>query len=349
MKKILLFFLFVLIACGRKGPLIPLSELAPAAVTDLMVVGKQDRSVLLWTAPERDVRGRHIEGINRFTILRDSLPFERLPCEGCPGRYEAIRTMNPPEEKEFFRPGGNYEFSDFPLTYGYRYQYRVIAVTEKGRTGQRSNIAFLFWDTPPAPPEELRGLPGDRHVLLSWREPALKVDGMPLTEVAGYAVYRREESTVYPLFPVNSLPITDNTYTDGGLENHRQYYYTVKALRKVHDSLSEGPPSNEILLVPRRLDLPPKPESLVAVCVEKWVELTWNKSEDPEVVGYNVYRRSKGESKLKRLTEKPVVEPVYRDTGAGKGRTNFYSVRSIEGPPLERESLPGEETSVVCR
>ena len=148
---------------------------------------------------------------------------------------------------------------------------------------------------------------------------------------------------------MNSLPITDNTYTDGGLENHRQYYYTVNALRNVHDSLIEGPPSNEILLVPRRLDLPSKPEGLVAVCVEKWVELTWKKSEDPEVVGYNVYRRSKGESKPKRLTENPVAEPVYRDTTAGKGRKNFYSVRSIEGPPLERESLPAEEASVVCR
>lgn len=339
----------MVLACGRKASLIPRSELVPQPVTDLRVMGKEDRAILSWNAPDSDIRGGPVRDLSLFTILRDSLPFDRLPCKECPPRFTDIYEMSAPEDKGVFLPGAAYGFSDTPLTYGVRYQYQVVVSRAQGGTSRRSPAAVLYWDVPPAPPGGLKGLAGDRHILLSWTRPEITVDGTPMTDVAGYAVYRKEGGGTYPLLSVSHQPVTDTTYTDGGLENHRQYYYTVRALRRVYDSLVEGPPSNEILLVPYRMDVPPCPEGVMAACTSGGIELTWKKSDDPEVAGYHIYRRKEGESRLTRITGRPIPEPHFTDRGARKGKTYFYAVKSVEGPPLERESPPSGEVRAACR
>ena len=75
--------------------------------------------------------------------------------------------------------------------------------------------------TPPAVPQDLAATGGDERVVLMWT-PVLD------TDLGGYLLYR-SESTSGPWALVNDSPQTQVTYTDDGLINSTEYFYSVTA------------------------------------------------------------------------------------------------------------------------
>jgi hypothetical protein len=77
------------------------------------------------------------------------------------------------------------------------------------------------------------------------------------------------------------------------------------------------------------------------------VDLTWGApSKSPvQIVGYNIYRSSDGDSSYHLLNSSPVKETKYVDTLIQSGRTYHYIVRSIDFRGVE--SSPSNMSTVT--
>ncbi|MEE9341291.1 MAG: ABC transporter substrate-binding protein [Thermoplasmata archaeon] len=95
----------------------------------------------------------------------------------------------------------------------------------------------------PSAPTDLIVTTGDEEgaLSLSWTAPANNTDGSPLTDLAGYNIYRMTSSGG-PKTLVNDNPVSTTTFLDTALENGKTYYYVVTA---VDNRGNESPDSDE--------------------------------------------------------------------------------------------------------
>ena len=75
------------------------------------------------------------------------------------------------------------------------------------------------------------------------------------------------------------------------------------------------------------------------------VELNWNASVSPNVVGYNVYRAENRSGPYKRLNSTPVRGTRYTDFTVVSGRVYFYVVRALD--QFNVESADSTETIAI--
>ena len=67
------------------------------------------------------------------------------------------------------------------------------------------------------------------------------------------------------------------------------------------------------------------PQALVAVPLKNGIELNWRRNREPDLLGYNVYRRKVGEAKFKKLTTDPIPKETYLDTEVELGQEYEYA------------------------
>jgi len=77
---------------------------------------------------------------------------------------------------------------------------------------------------------------------------------------------------------------------------------------------------------------PATPTNLAAVGSSAGIQLDWDDSTDPSVVGYDVYRSADGSANWTKLdTSGALTASQYLDTTAAPGTTSFYQVVAING------------------
>src|SRR5205085_2989923 len=112
--------------------------------------------------------------------------------------------------------------------------------------------------------------------------------------------------------------------------------YTVTALGlkepRVESALGE---EREVDYVDRFPPAPP--QGLEALPQAASVHLVWQPSPDPDTVGYLVYRQDPG-GNFRKVTEKPISDLKYADSGLGAGLLFRYRLTAVdsagnEGPP----------------
>jgi fibronectin type 3 domain-containing protein len=217
------------------------------------------------------------------------------------------------------------------------YVFAVVSINRRGHPSAPSNPVQVFWDYPPQQPTAVRGEPGDKRVDLSWD---------PVIDATGYNVYRKEEGASYPLTPLNREPLRATQYRDLGVENEKKYYYSVRALRRVVKTDVEGKGSSDLAMIPTDLIPPTAPTGLVVVAVKEGVELTWIKNKEPDLSGYNVYRRKVGEQGYTKLNDLPVPKETYLDRSAEVDQEYDYVVTAVDKSPRGNESPYSEETRI---
>src|SRR5262249_18616028 len=65
------------------------------------------------------------------------------------------------------------------------------------------------------------------------------------------------------------------------------------------------------------------------------VDLSWNASPTPDVVGYNIYRRTSSGSYSSPLNGSPNVDLTYTDNSVSAGTTYFYVARAVDSNGVE--------------
>ena len=120
--------LFLLSACGRKGPPVPPGFPDMAPVQALASSVEDGDVVLSWRPPA----GRAGKVTTGYIIYRSMVDAGEETCEGCPVVFVRM--------KELKRGTETYMEKLLP---GMRYIYKVVAVSEKGTTSPDSKIVRI--------------------------------------------------------------------------------------------------------------------------------------------------------------------------------------------------------------
>jgi len=84
----------------------------------------------------------------------------------------------------------------------------------------------------------------------------------------------------------------------------------------------------------------------VAVPLKTGIELNWRKNEEPDLLGYAVFKRAAGETEFKRLNEDPVTKETYLDTDVNLGQDYDYAVSAVDNSPHRNTSPLSEEVRI---
>ncbi|MBI4495447.1 MAG: hypothetical protein HY697_00785 [Deltaproteobacteria bacterium] len=342
MKVLFLILLFIgTAACGKKAPPMALESTVPMAVSDLKAWARESRIFLTWSSPARNTDGSRLEDLLGFRVFRRARPLSTAPCPDCPANFVPVGEIDLDYPRGAQVEEGRVLWRDPTAQPGFEYAYLVRAYNSLKTASPESNLVRVPWEEPPPPPERLEVRSADRALELSWP---------PSPEKRGpvrYNIYRRGKGERFPFFPLNAEPVSETRLLDAGLENGRTYVYQVRAVRDFRGTLIEGPSSPEVSGVPEKLLPPSPPTGLVAVRKKEGIELRWNRNPEPDVAGYNLYRKEEGERDFRRLNSRPIAENYFLDGQADPGKRAVYRVRALDTSPAARESEPSAEVEVA--
>lgn len=125
-----------------------------------------------------------------------------------------------------------------------------------------------------------------------------------------------------------------------------RYFYSIRALRRVVKTDVEGKGSLDLPMTPTDLIPPSPPVGLVPIPLRDGIELNWRKNQDPDLLGYYVYRRKVGEKEFKRLNESPLTKETYLDTDVELEQDYEYVITALDNSVRRNESLKSEEVRI---
>jgi predicted small lipoprotein YifL len=245
MRTILTLMLAALIVtgCGKKGPLVYPEMLVTSAPSDVSVQQFGNSAKLSFVLPSKDLAGRNLAGLSGIAIMkRDEISGQISVCSSCTSDFILFRKLNldllPPEARRY---GSLLVLIDGDVQAGRTYTYRVSAIT-KDRLEGPSSVPLTIAMEPSFPPPELK-------VLSHPTEIRLEFSGLPPRGGAllGYNIYRTLNGDVFPLLPLNKVPMLGNVFVDSGLERRTLYKYAVRTVvRLPSGSTAESSLSSEV-------------------------------------------------------------------------------------------------------
>ena len=243
MKKTLLLLgiIFLLAACGKKGPLIPPEAFVPAPIADLKTGQKGNAFLICWTPPGKEESGRPLQDLAGFLIFKREVLPPAEDCEECPTAYQMLRDVDLEYLQDVRRVGSRLCLFDSDLEAGQTYQYKAVSMVKNGAASRDSNKARRkYLPSPPAPVLKAGSSPSG--VLLEWTIP-LRIESGTVT---GYNIYRRQAGDIMPLSPLNDKPVQEDRFEDLTLEPGASYQYVVRTIANVDGEEVESVPSNEV-------------------------------------------------------------------------------------------------------
>jgi hypothetical protein len=336
-------------ACGRKGPPVAPERRLPMPVSDLEGVLRNGVVELTWSAPRRRVDNTRLldPGVSRLYRTEDSGQGEPRPAMLVDDRivgYNEIAAFKVGDPAAPTAQRGRFAFTDRNLTLGHRYTYVVTSTDVEGRTSAPSRRLSLAIIAAPEAPEDVRAVPGEREVRLSWRPPAKLTDGAPVQTPLIYEILRAPGPDA-PLAVVSRTEPGVTTAIDGNLENDRVYSYAIRSVRKEGVASAEGMTSARVSATPTDVTPPQPATALVAIPSERAVRLSWTPSQDPDVIGYVVYRAA-ADGSFERVgsVRAPATSFTDRDVAPGVYR---YAVTAQDSSVRANESVRSNEATVT--
>ena len=337
-----LFFFSALAACGKKGDPLPPETKVPAPVSDLRAWSREGAVFLGWTIPTRNTDGSPLRDLLGFKVFRQARPLSAPPCQECPQNFEAVAEIDVDYPRGARIEGGRVLWQDGGGRPQTEYTYFVAAYDSYKSPSPESNRVRIAWDEPPPSPEEVKVRSDDRALEITWKYSPPREKEPPAVR---FNVYRRPEGGRFGFFPVNPEPLGETRMVDGGLRNGVKYLYEVRAVRLFQGTFVEGPASAESDGIPRKTVPPAPPRGLVAAFQEEGAVLRWDENPEPDVAGYDIYRRAEGEESFRRINPAPVKEPYFLDRSADLRQAYTYRLKAVDSslPPNESEfSQDGE-------
>ncbi|MDH3973823.1 MAG: hypothetical protein OEV42_06050 [Deltaproteobacteria bacterium] len=341
-----IFSLFLVIpaGCGKKGAPLPPESLVPQAVASVKVKGARDSLFISWTMPQKNSDGSKPADLAGFKLYKKS----GEECPKCPGEeYPIYVDIDLEAPGAALIEGRRVTFIDTDLKEDRYYSYKVAPYNKSGYRGAFSEAVNIKWQSPPPPPEGFKGSASDRTAVLKWQPfKAATKDETIEEDVIAYNIYRSNTSGDYPSSPITKSPVKGDSFTDIGLENNRQYYYTAKSVIITGDRIIESEPSGEIILIPIDTVPPAPPKRLTAVLADVGVRLFWEPQVTKDILGYNIYRRKKGDLAAGKINKSPVEGTTFSDYDVINSISYFYAITAVDNSLQKNESVPSEEISI---
>jgi hypothetical protein len=351
----------ILTACANLGPPEPPSLNLPKPPIDLRAARQGNHITLTWTIPTVTTDRQRIRILGPSQICRGLQP--QLTTCGTPvGEAPAKMVPSPSKKKKSIgkksagpKISQSYTdvlpgtiVSDNPTAFA-TYAVEVLN-TEKRGAGLSNQVRVPLVRTLP-PPADLNARLTAQGVVLNWTN-AVPTQPPPSQHYV-YRVYRQQAGAPQPALvgevPAGTEPTL--TFTDSTIEWEKTYAYHVDA---VTEFTGEGKTATEVpgddspdVKVFANDTFPPAvPSGLQAVSSgpgqPPFIDLVWAPDGEPDLAGYNVYRREENGRPVKLNTEL-IKTPAYRDTTAVPGKTYSYSLSAVD--VRANESARSEEVS----
>lgn len=330
--------------CGVKKPPVAAPKLLPQKVSPLDYhFSEEGLLVVSFKAPDQDIRGLPLKDLAGFIVEQSENKLRPGFCPGCPVEYTRrlhLKAKKPLGRKYVWE--GEYEFEDL-LEPGRVYQYRLYAHDSDGRYDPAQvRELVVYYDSPSRPPEALRVETADQLVTLSWPAPERLVDGRPVSELAGYDVYRRTGQG--PWVKLNPGGPWDQTaFRDTRVKNGQTYSYKVRAVRRFRRTWIDGPPSPPVTAVPVDLTPPAPPVTLKAASVRGGISLSWSEVPARDLAGYRLYCRTQNQDRFHRVGPPLISSASFIHREVTPGQVYYYRVTAVDNSPAANESEPSQE------
>lgn len=304
--------LLLSVSCGYQGPILPPSPELPKPVNDLTAIERGDQIVVSFTAPPRTTDDLVIKRFSNIELRIGPAitPFDFERWSASANQYELpLPPRNDPDDPKSFPISHSIPASEWE---GRRV---AIAVRTAGRKGQHysnwSNVVRLNV-IPPLESPLIEAKATAEGIQLTWPDEGKDVH---------YQVSRQGPADKVPV----ELGIAQNPeYVDKTSQYEIAYRYTVTATQ----GSAVSPPSKPVLITAVDVFPPKVPSGVTALAAANSVEVSWERSPDPDLKGYFVFRSVNG-GPLERQKELTSL-PTYSDKNVEHGKKYGYAITAID-------------------
>ncbi len=159
--------LFLIPACGRKGPPLPPRPVVPVAVGNFRAEPRETGIVLSWTRPTRNDDGSPLTDLLEFRLSRATVPLGATTA--LPTAFSCLAAIRADQPENAQVQGSLYAYRDdaggHGLATGRQYRYRVRAMNRRGQAGASPRrMSAVDFTAPSVPPVGLKATAGDGTV-----------------------------------------------------------------------------------------------------------------------------------------------------------------------------------------
>lgn len=326
----IVFLVFILSGCGRKGPLEKPVPRVPQMVSNFEARQLGNRIYFNWTNPETDEKGDALE------VAKAEIRVMAL--EKHSGEQKGNEKKDKSDFLRYSRPAEtvfpdrltlslNWAILDLDLgkTVGRKYAFGVRVKARGGSWSPFSSLVEIEVSPVTEPPRNLTAEMEGQQVRLSWKAPERMADGTTLTEEAFYNIYRSENGEFKKL---NDLPFNQTFYEDSRVKVGATYRYLVRALLPPNFT-AESSDSEVVTFTAVDKTPPARPEGLQAFFGPEGVALIWLPNQENDLAGYRVYRAKEGEKEI-LLTSELLERANYVDSSVEKNCIYEYSITAVD-------------------
>jgi len=331
-------------ACGKKMTPYAPDRVLPAPVREFRLGQEGNSLVVSWLLPRENLLGQPLTQVQGCRVYRAAVKGVSPEALGS-GDFVLYADIDLAYPQRGEVRGEAMLFKDRELAPDHRYYYRVAAYDQDGYLGGWSKTLSHAWGWLPRTPGDLKAVPGDKIVSLSWSPVTALQDGSPARDLAGYVIYRL--SGTGPWIRVTPAPVLANNFQDVAVLNDVTYTYKIQAVRRLGEDVLASLDSPTRIAMPEKRTPPPPVTNGLVVVTSQGMELRWEPSPAPDVAGYRVYRRSTGEEHYTRLTPELIKKPYFVDGQVKRGQTYHYYVTAVDDSPRANESLPSETMPIT--
>lgn len=219
-------------------------------------------------------------------------------------------------------------FYDSTVTAGAGYDYQIIYMNESGDVTGEFSKSVTAVSSQPASPSGLTGKVTGTLVNLQWQYPKWESDRTNFA--VRFFVYKKVQGQFqrleHPLIARNDEAPGSFQEAITGNDAEAEYYVTAA------DPLgNESKPSPAVKVKLLSDELPSPPTGLTATVQTTTIQLVWNISAEPNVQGYNVYRRDSPRSEAVKINKQLLGtgSPFFTDSTMQAGISYNYFVTAV--------------------
>ncbi|HMC31738.1 MAG TPA: fibronectin type III domain-containing protein [Candidatus Angelobacter sp.] len=358
---IILLALMPSLGCGVPGAPQPPSTGIPKFVGDLKALRKGDTVTLTWTTPTETSDGELIRKPGTMLVRRaliatpeaepnfqtiSELPLAPTLKDDRGAEATARDSLAELLRSTPARPGspGSGGSAEYAV-------YSVMAQSRSGKSfGLPNRVSVPLVLTLPAPPKvQLEPIPAGIRV--GWEQAWPPAGESRLGAQYVWRILRKQEGAADAVM-LRQLPAGHEAmvFVDAGIEWEKNYQYWIVPVTLWRDGSRhgevEGDDSPMASIFAHDSFPPATPSGVQAVYSaapeRSFIDITWTPNIDPDLAGYNVYRRMAKEAPV-RINSELVKTPRFADPGVQPGIKYFYSVAAVD--LRGNESGRSEETS----
>lgn len=250
------------------------------------------------------------------------------------------------------------------------YFYKINTVDLADRSSALSafvSAEVLVDNRPPGTPSDLSVVLNEvnSQVTLTWTAPLLDTGGQLLTGVQDYKVFRSKNSTDAFVL-IATVPASGTEYTDTEqLDPEAQYFYRVSAIDASGNESNRSPVAG---FSGSTTDLLAAPTGILATGAIGEIVVTWNAVNDPNLLGYLVFRSETTTGEFTPVTSDTLFttgQTEYIDQNVVPQTVYFYKIQTViqdpelglirsivssfkDGQSLEDELPPAASTDLIA-